>query len=149
MAELKPEYHKVYLGLGSNIGNREENISKAVTGIGQRIGTVLAQSSPFYSKPQGFVSDNDFLDIVIACETTLSPREVLSATQEIEKTLGRKKKSTFDAETNRFNYSDRTIDIDILLYDDLTINEPDLQIPHPRMTKRDFVMVPLKEIWCR
>ncbi len=159
--------HKVYLGLGSNLGDREENICKAISLIDERVGKVLRQSSLIETEPWGFESSNRFLNGVILCETTLSPREVLKATQKIERELGRKKKSkvegqrskvegrrskvegqkpTANGQQPRANYKDRPIDIDILLYDDWKVDEPDLKIPHPLMQERDFVMTPLKEI---
>ena len=141
--------HKVYLGLGSNLGDKAENIRKAISLINERVGTVLRQSSLIETEPWGFESEHKFLNGVILCETTLTPRQLLKATQRIERTLGRKKKSTdsclLSPDSSKI-YSDRPIDIDILLYDDLTIDEPDLKIPHPLMTQRDFVMIPLKEI---
>ena len=145
--------HKVYLGLGSNLGDKEENIRKAIALIGERVGEVVRQSSLIETEPWGYESENKFLNGVILVETTLSPRQLLKTTQQIERDLGRRKKK------NRLNvylskclskrqksYSDRPIDIDILLYDDLTVDEPDLKIPHPLMHERDFVMIPLKEI---
>lgn len=139
------ELFQVYLGLGSNLGNREENIRRAITLINSRVGQVVRQSSLIETDPWGFESANRFLNGVILCETTLSPREVLKATQKIERELGRKKKTHHLPLTTR-HYKDRPIDIDILLYGDLTIDEPDLKIPHPLMQERDFVMIPLKEI---
>jgi 2-amino-4-hydroxy-6-hydroxymethyldihydropteridine diphosphokinase len=133
--------HRVYLGLGSNLGNREENIRKAILLIGERVGTVLRQSSLIETEPWGFESENSFLNGVILVETTFTPRQTLKATQKIERELGRKRKSD-----SLKKYADRPIDIDILLYDDLTIDEPDLKIPHPLMEQRDFVMIPLREI---
>ena len=131
---------KVYLGLGSNLGKKEENIHKAIKLISERVGLVVRQSSLITTEPWGFESDNTFVNAVILCETTLTPRQVLRVTQKIEREMGRKKKSTDGG------YADRCIDIDILLYDDLRVDEPDLQIPHPLMLKRDFVMIPLREI---
>ena len=132
------------MGLGSNLGNREENIRKAILLIGERVGTVLRQSSLIETEPWGFESENKFLNGVILCETQLTPRQLLKVTKKIERDLGRKKKSA----SSHFShlYKDRPIDIDILLYDDLTIDEPDLKIPHPLMQQRDFVMIPLNEI---
>lgn len=92
------------------------------------------------TEPWGFKSKHKFLNGVILCETDKSPREVLALTQQIERDLGRTRKSRSS------RYHDRPIDIDILLYDDLTIDEPDLRIPHPLMHERDFVMIPLNEI---
>jgi 2-amino-4-hydroxy-6-hydroxymethyldihydropteridine diphosphokinase len=131
--------HQLFLGLGSNLGDRAENIRKAVLLIQERVGEVVRQSSLIETEPWGFESDHCFLNGVILCETTLTPRQVLRATQKIERELGRKSKTTS-------SYADRPIDIDILLYDDLTVNEPDLKIPHPLMHERDFVMIPLREI---
>ncbi|MBQ8155572.1 MAG: 2-amino-4-hydroxy-6-hydroxymethyldihydropteridine diphosphokinase [Prevotella sp.] len=137
--------HKVYLGLGSNLGNREDIIRKAISLIGERVGLLIRQSSLIETEPWGFESDNKFLNGVILCETTLTPRQVLRATQKIERELGKLRKHS-TRRTPLSIYHDRPIDIDILLYDDLTIDEPDLKIPHPLMHERDFVMIPLKEI---
>ena len=138
--------HQVYLGLGSNLGDREENIRQAVSLIQERIGEVVRSSSLIETEPWGFESDNRFLNGVILCVTTLTPRQVLKATQKIERELGRKKKTSLTANRLTLTYHDRPIDIDILLYDDLTVDEPDLRIPHPLMHERDFVMIPLEEI---
>ena len=145
--------HKVYLGLGSNLGDKAEHIQKAVSLIGERVGTVLRQSSLIETEPWGFESENKFLNGVILVETTLTPRQLLKTTQKIERELGKKKthatKRSQDSSLFTLHsslYKDRPIDIDILLYDDLTIDEPDLKIPHPLMQQRDFVMIPLKEI---
>lgn len=141
--------HQLFLGLGSNLGDRAENIRKAVLLIQERVGEVVRQSSLIETEPWGFESDHCFLNGVILCETTLTPRQVLRATQKIERELGRKKKTTLLSHLPPLTshlYSDRPIDIDILLYDDLTVNEPDLKIPHPLMHERDFVMIPLNEI---
>jgi 2-amino-4-hydroxy-6-hydroxymethyldihydropteridine diphosphokinase len=132
--------HSVYLGLGSNLGDKEENIRKAIELIGLRVGLVARQSSLITTEPWGFESDNQFVNAAVLCMTELSPREVLRATQKIEREMGRSNKSVGG------NYSDRIIDIDILLYDELRVDEPDLQIPHPLMLKREFVMIPLREI---
>ena len=132
--------HSVYLGLGSNLGQKEENIRKAIELIGLRVGLVARQSSLITTEPWGFESDNQFVNAAVLCLTELSPREVLRATQKIEREMGRSNKSVGG------NYSDRIIDIDILLYDELRVDEPDLQIPHPLMLKREFVMIPLREI---
>ena len=140
--------HRVYLGLGSNLGDREEHIRKAVALIGEKVGLVIRQSSLIETEPWGFESENRFLNGVILVETSLTPRQLLRATQKIERSLGRKRKSTDSSlQSPDFSkYSDRPIDIDILLYDDLTVDEPDLKIPHPLMEQRDFVMLPLNEI---
>ena len=132
--------HAVFLGLGTNLGEKETNILNALEEIKRRIGEITSLSSFYTSEPVGFESENLFLNAVCCVQTQLSPYEVLSATQDIERNLGRTQKSI-----NR-EYHDRTMDIDILLYDNLCINTPELTIPHPFMKDRDFVMTPLKEI---
>ena len=152
--------HQVYLGLGSNLGNKEENIRKAINLINEQIGTVVRQSALFYSEPWGFESENQFVNAAICVSTTLTPHEVLKANQHIEHLLGKteahaterpsdlhQQTSTINHQTSDITYHDRPIDIDILLYDDLHIDEPELKIPHPLMQMRDFVMIPLREIW--
>jgi len=144
--------HQVYLGLGSNLGDREALLLEAIRLIGLRVGKVVRQSSFIETEPWGFESNHRFMNAVILCETEKTPREVLLLTQQIERDMGRTQKSRPGAKPNAnrqpptATYADRPIDIDILLYDDLTVDEPDLQIPHPLMHERDFVMIPLEEI---
>lgn len=130
----------VYLGLGTNLGDKEANLRTAIYKLQERIGKQISLSSFYETSPWGFESDHHFLNAAIGLETTFSPIEVLHITQEIEKELGRTQKSV------KGNYSDRLIDIDILLYDNLVLHTPELTIPHPLMTERDFVMKPLIEI---
>lgn len=130
---------KCFLGLGSNLGDKEDNLLKAVRLIELKIGRVIRQSKIISSDPWGFNSENTFLNMVILLETNCLPLEVLQLSQQIEKELGRNSKTTKD-------YTDRLIDIDILLYDDQEIDLPELKIPHPLMKERDFVMLPLREI---
>lgn len=130
----------VYLGLGTNLGNKEANLRTAIYKLQERIGKQVSLSSFYETAPWGFESDHSFLNAAIGLETSLSPIEILHITQEIEKELGRTKK------TVNGSYSDRLIDIDILLYDTLVLQTPELTIPHPLMTERDFVMKPLIEI---
>ena len=132
--------HKVYMSLGANLGDRETNIKLAIKQISALIGPVVRQSALLETAPWGFNSTNTFINAAVCSQTSLSPREVLKATQDIERALGRTQKST-DGQ-----YHDRPIDIDILLYDDLHVNEPDLVIPHPHMNERQFVLQPLSEI---
>jgi 2-amino-4-hydroxy-6-hydroxymethyldihydropteridine diphosphokinase len=143
--------HQVYLGLGSNLGDREGNIRKAIALLHERVGEVVRQSSLIETVPWGFESEHRFLNGVILCETTLTPRQVLKATQKIERELGKTKAHATKRQLSMSNsqfptFKDRPIDIDILLYDDWKVEEPDLKIPHPLMRERDFVMIPLKEI---
>ncbi len=130
----------VYLSLGTNLGDKSWNIREAVRLIGERVGRVVKESPVIETEPWGFHSDSSFLNACVEVATPLSPRCVLKVTQQIERQLGRTQKSVDGV------YHDRLIDIDILLYGDLTIDEPDLKIPHPLMYERDFVMTPLKEI---
>ena len=132
--------HTVYLSLGSNLGDKEQNLASAVSEIARRIGDITAQSAFLETEPWGFDSENTFLNAAVCVETELSPYELLHTTQQIERDLGRKQKS------EKGQYHDRIIDIDILLYDDLHIQTPELTIPHPLMQQRDFVLIPLKEI---
>lgn len=141
--------HQVYLGLGSNMGDRQALLERAIRLIGERVGCVTRRSSFIETEPWGFESPNRFLNAVILCETAMTPREVLQTTQQIEREMGRQKKSKRLTVSKKTvcQYADRPIDIDILLYDDLTVDEPDLKIPHPLMHQRDFVMKPLREIF--
>lgn len=132
--------HTVYLGLGTNLGDKEENIGEAVRRIGELIGTVECQSTLLVSEPWGFESENTFVNAALRCSTELEPMDVLEKTQEIERAMGRTQKSV-DGQ-----YHDRIIDIDILMYDDLHIDTKTLKLPHPLMNERDFVMIPLEEV---
>lgn len=132
--------HTLYLGLGSNLGDKQQNIAMAVEKIEELIGHVECQSALHITEPWGFQSDNMFVNAAVECVTILSPHEVLEKTKDIERQMGRTTKSVDGT------YKDRIIDIDILLYDDMEINDPDLVIPHPLMHQRDFVMKPLNEI---
>lgn len=132
--------HIAYLGLGCNLGDREANMRQAKHHINERIGTVLRQSALLETEPWGFESDNLFLNGCLCVETVLTPLELLQATQDIERSMGRTQKSVDG------HYADRVIDIDILLYDDLHISEAGLTIPHPHINERPFVLEPLNEI---
>ena len=131
---------EVFLSLGSNLGDRRKNLESAISLIGSRAGDVTAVSSFIETKPVGFKSENRFVNCAVRIVTALDPFELLRITQQIERELGRTTKSVGGV------YSDRTIDIDILLYGNAVIDTPELKIPHPQMRERDFVMRPLKEI---
>lgn len=131
---------KVYLGLGTNLGDKEANLHAAVQKINERVGKVISLSAFYVTAPWGFSSENSFLNAACCIESELPPLEILKETQAIERELGRMKKSMGG------NYSDRLIDIDILLYGDLILHTPELELPHPLMTERRFVMEPLIEI---
>ena len=142
--------HWLYLGLGSNLGDRSSLLKQAIRLVGEQIGEVVCQSSFMETEPWGFETENCFLNGVILCKTRLTPREVLEATQQIEHELGKgQEHATWRTQNQSPTYKDRPIDIDILRYDDLTTDEPDLKIPHPLMRERDFVMKPLREIEAR
>ncbi|MDD6028961.1 MAG: 2-amino-4-hydroxy-6-hydroxymethyldihydropteridine diphosphokinase [Bacteroidales bacterium] len=132
--------HMVYLGLGTNLGDKRKNLNDAIRMLENQVGEVEKVSSVIETEPEGFKSDNMFLNAVVKVRTALSPFEILDITQDVEKSLGRKEKSSNGI------YHDRVIDIDILLYDDINISTPRLVIPHPRMAQREFVMAPLTEI---
>lgn len=130
----------VYLGLGSNLGDREAHLAEATRKIGERVGAVLARSSFYHTKPWGYTSTHDYVNACLEVDTPLSPQDLLLVTQAIEREMGRAHK-TVDGQ-----YQDRVIDIDILLYDQLRLLTPTLTIPHPLMAERDFVTKPLSEI---
>lgn len=132
--------HIIFFGLGSNLGDKQKNIERAYKQIKKRIGKIVSKSAFYFSEPEGFESENEFVNSVCEVATTISPAEVLQETQEIEKKLGRTSKS------QNQEYTDRVIDIDILMYDNLIVEESDLIIPHPRFHLRDFVLTPFVEI---
>jgi 2-amino-4-hydroxy-6-hydroxymethyldihydropteridine diphosphokinase len=128
----------VFLGIGSNLGNREYNLEQAVERIEEYIGQVLKSSSIYITEPWGFKAEEEFLNIVVKIETKLTPSGILGRILMIESLLGRVR--------DREKYSSRLIDIDILLYEDIIVEEEILKIPHPLLHKRRFVLVPLCEI---
>jgi 2-amino-4-hydroxy-6-hydroxymethyldihydropteridine diphosphokinase len=134
------EKKTTYLGLGTNTGNRKENLTRAIEELSLALGSYIAQSSFMETEPWGFESENRFLNCVAAFTTDKDPVELLDTTEEIERRLGRTQKSSDGV------YHDRIIDIDILLYGSETISTERLTIPHPLMHKRDFVLEPLAEI---
>ena len=140
----------IYFGIGTNLGEREANLRKAIELLHERVGECLACSSIYRSAPQGFVSDNQFANIVAVCQTDYSPIEILHITQQIEREMGRTEKSVNGI------YHDRVIDIDLLMAyksdaqwtngEEIACNTETLTLPHPRMQERDFVMIPLREV---
>ena len=129
-----------YLGLGTNVGNKRGNLVTAAALLAERVGDVLALSDMYETEPWGFESTNKFLNMCVRLLTTLSPEQLLMATKQIERELGRTQKSV------NGQYHDRPIDIDILMYDDVHLDSDDLTLPHPHMQEREFVMKPLREI---
>jgi 2-amino-4-hydroxy-6-hydroxymethyldihydropteridine diphosphokinase len=122
------------------LGHKKANIDNAIRKIEAVVGWVIRRSDYYVSAPWGFESEHDFVNVVICVETALQPLELLLRLQEIEQEMGRVQKSVGGV------YADRVIDIDILLYEDLVIDFPELKVPHPLMKERDFVMKPLNEI---
>ncbi len=127
-----------YLGLGSNIGNSEGNIKNAIAAISHLKGTEVSKKSCLYlTKAWGKTDQQDFINAVIEIKTKLSAQALLQEFQKIEAELGRQKIE---------KWGPRIIDIDILLYSDIVVNQPHLTIPHPYLTQRSFVLVPLYEL---
>ncbi len=123
--------------LGTNLGDREGFLKLAIELIEQRVGRVT-RKSPIYETQSWGYQDNDYLNQVIVCETTLSPEETLKATSRIENELGRIR--------DRQGYQARTIDIDILLCGSEVVDSPTLTVPHPRMQERKFVLIPMCQL---
>mgnify|MGYP002508539197 CR=1 FL=1 len=146
----------IFLGIGTNLGDREANLRTALQLLHERVGECLACSSIYRSAPQGFVSENEFANVVVVCQTDHSPEDVLLITQQIEREMGRTEKSVNGI------YHDRVIDIDLLKallpsnspYEGENYAEGEevvcctetLTLPHPRMHERDFVLLPLREV---
>jgi 2-amino-4-hydroxy-6-hydroxymethyldihydropteridine diphosphokinase len=128
---------RIYLGIGSNLGDRRDNCLKAVESLGNRGIKITKRSSFYETKPWGVKDQPDFINMVVEGLTDLTARELLETVKDIEREIGR---------TETYKWGPRVIDIDILLYGDKVIDEPDLKIPHPYMGERDFVLSPLAEI---
>lgn len=126
----------VFLSLGSNMGDRQANLAKAVAILSEKM-RLLRQSSLYETAAWGYTEQDDFLNQVLQVETDLKPLPLLNFLKKTEVEIGR---------VENFRYGPRLIDIDILFYDDLIRNTKKLQIPHPRIAERAFVLVPLNEI---
>ncbi|MGA3012700.1 MAG: 2-amino-4-hydroxy-6-hydroxymethyldihydropteridine diphosphokinase [Bacteroidales bacterium] len=135
---MKGSTHILYLLLGSNLGDKKKNLDDALEIINKRIGLVSKTSSLYETEPWGFTSEDYFLNMAAKVDTLLSPEEVLQQVNNIELDCGRKRQG--------MGYESRTIDIDILFYDDLILATSALTIPHPHIEERRFVLVPLNEI---
>jgi 2-amino-4-hydroxy-6-hydroxymethyldihydropteridine diphosphokinase len=129
---------KIVLGFGSNLGDREEFINTSYKLLEERLGIMIKKSLFIETPAWGFESENKFLNSVAIFQTNKTPIEALRICNQIEKELGRIREGN--------TYQNRTIDIDILFYEDMILNTPELIIPHPLIQKRDFVLIPLKEI---
>jgi|WetSurSiteA1Bulk_404760.scaffolds.fasta_scaffold103728_2 2-amino-4-hydroxy-6-hydroxymethyldihydropteridine diphosphokinase len=130
--------NRVFLGLGSDLGDREANIKYAVKSLEEQVGKIAAVSPVYETEPVGFTGSGDFLNMVISVETILSPSDILRIALALESEMGRTRGKTRNIS--------RIIDIDILLYSNEMINSGALTIPHPRMHERKFVLVPLNDI---
>lgn len=127
---------KVYLALGSNLGDRRKNLSDALVQLGARV--TIHQTSPIYeTEPWGIPNQPRFLNMAAMGETELGPQELLEFIKQIERQMGR---------TEGVRYGPRVIDVDILFYDNLVSHSEELEIPHPRLAERRFVLVPLADI---
>ena len=131
---------KIVIAFGSNLGDREEYILAAYRLLEEELGVLIKKSSFIETSPWGFESENSFINSVAVFETKKTPFEALEICNKIEKELGRQRNPLHKG------YQNRTIDIDILFYEDIVINTPNLKIPHPLIQERDFVLTPLKEI---
>ena len=132
--------HIVYIGLGSNLGDGPKNLDKAVALLQKEAGEVLYTSAYIESEPWGFESEHRFTNAVTVISTTLEPLPLLDLTQQIERRMGRTRKRRRGE-----GYSDRVIDLDLLIYDDLQLETERLVLPHPHIADRDFVRLPLEE----
>lgn len=129
-----------FLNIGSNIGNRRLNLSKAVAEIEKLVG-YFELSHTLETHPWGYVSDKTFLNVGMSFQTDLSPEELLDALQEIEGRLNKTPHRHADG-----SYADREVDIDIVALDELTIDTDRLKVPHPHLAERDFFLLPMKEL---
>ena len=131
---------KIVLAFGSNLGDREEFILSAYRLLEEELGELIKKSSFIETPAWGFESENSFINSVAVFETKKTPLEALEICNKIEKELGRERNPLHKG------YQNRTIDIDILFYEDIVLDTPTLKIPHPLIQERDFVLIPLKEI---
>lgn len=133
----QPALKTVYVSLGSNVGDREHQIASAVQALGARGIRIVRQSSIYSTQPVDLATQSWFLNCVLQVETDLMPRQLLKTFKDIENELGRR---------HTVRGGPRVIDLDILLYGSSVISAADLEVPHPRMNQRRFVLVPLAEI---
>ncbi len=129
---------RIYLGLGTNLGDREKNLKTAIEKIAENIGPVVGSSSVYETEPWGFTAEQKFLNMVVEVKTILKPSGLLGRILMIESLMGRTREGK--------EYKSRIIDIDILFYENRVIKNKALQVPHPGLTDRRFVLVPLCEI---
>ncbi|WP_137045538.1 2-amino-4-hydroxy-6-hydroxymethyldihydropteridine diphosphokinase [Pseudolabrys sp. FHR47] len=131
---------RAYLAFGGNVGDSRSMLDRAVAALAQTPGvTLVARSSDYRTPPWGVTDQAPFINLCVAIDTTLAPLALLARVQEIERALGRDR-------ANERRWGPRTVDIDIIAYGDLTLDEPGLILPHPRLFERAFVLMPLAEI---
>lgn len=136
--EISRKWHKVYLSLGSNMGDKRENLLEAIKRVGELENTEVVKSSTILeTEPFGYIEQDNFLNACLEVKTLLTPQEFLSSILKIELNMGR---------VREIKWGPRVIDIDILFYDDEIIQEDNLAVPHPWICEREFVLEPLSEI---
>lgn len=128
---------KAFIGLGSNLGDREAYLRGALAGLAQQSGKILAYSGLYETEPVGYRHQPRFLNAVVCIETDLPPEDLLDVLLEIERTFGRER---------AIRWGPRTLDLDLLLYGERTVRTERLTVPHPRMFERSFVLMPLLEL---
>ena len=136
---MQKEYTAAYLSLGSNLGDREKNLDEAIRHLNEEVGVVFVCSSFYETEPWGFDSERLFLNMAVGLNTLLDPFGLLDTCKRIEREMGR-------LQSTREGYEDRLIDIDLLFYSDRVIKTPLLELPHPKLHLRRFVLDPLAEI---
>ncbi len=130
--------YQVFLGIGGNLGNKHDNLTKVLLLIENELGAIRKKSSVYETPPWGFQAEENFWNMVIQIETSLKPENLLQKVKAIEEKFGRKRQTD--------NYTSREMDIDILYFDNLIVKNERLKIPHPHIHERLFVLVPLVEI---
>ena len=128
--------HRVFIALGTNLGDRKENLRKALASL-ESFAHLLACSGVYETPPWGFTDQPWFLNMAVEGDTNLSPYDLLTRLKQLERDLGREP---------GFRYGPRLIDLDILFYDELILETPELEIPHPRLEERSFVLAPLADL---
>jgi 2-amino-4-hydroxy-6-hydroxymethyldihydropteridine diphosphokinase len=128
--------HRAYVGLGANVGDAVAAVERAFVALGE-VGRIVCRSSLYRTKPWGKTDQEDFVNAVASIQTTLAPRDLLAALKAIEVRLGR---------TGGERWGPRVIDLDLLTYDDLDVDESGLHVPHPHLRERAFVLVPLADV---
>jgi 2-amino-4-hydroxy-6-hydroxymethyldihydropteridine diphosphokinase len=135
---IKPNRNIAYLGLGTNVGDRERNLRDALRLINEREDTdVVSLSQVYETEPVGYLEQPAFLNMACRIETSLEPAELLKTTLDVERRLGRER---------LIRWGPRTIDIDMLLFNNVTMDTTELTLPHPRLLERPFVLIPLRDV---